>query len=133
MFSSRHQGINWKSELALAVEKINLRQPKLMLDRIINNYKGIKKVGVYGLAYKSGASILEESQAVELINIIANMDMEVFAYDPLIRIKPHSLDIKINFVSDITDFQSVELLICTQPIVSADEPKLREIKKYFTF
>ena len=124
---------NWNSELALAVEEINLRQPKLMLNRIMNNYKGIKKVGVYGLAYKSGASILEESQAVELINNIANMDMEVFAYDPLIRIKPHSLDIKINFVSDITDLQSVDLLICTQSIVSEDDPKLQGIKKYFTF
>ena len=124
---------NWNSELALAVEEINLRQPKLMLNRIMNNYKGIKKVGVYGLAYKSGASILEESQAVELINNIANMDMEVFAYDPLIRIKPHILDIKINFVSDITDLQSVDLLICTQSIVSEDDPKLQGIKKYFTF
>jgi UDPglucose 6-dehydrogenase len=124
---------NWNSELALAVEKINLRQPKLMLNRIFDDNKGIKKVGVYGLAYKSGASILEESQAVELINDIANMDMEVFAYDPLIKIKPDSLNVKINFVSDITDLQSVDLLICTQSIVFADEPQLQGIKKYFTF
>jgi UDPglucose 6-dehydrogenase len=124
---------NWNSELALAVEKINLRQPKLMLDRIIGSNKNIKQVGIYGLAYKAGASILEESQAVELINNIANMDMEVFAYDPLIKIKPDSLNTKINFVSDTTDLQSVDLLICTQSIAFTDEPQLQGIKKYFTF
>jgi len=124
---------NWNSELALAVEKINLRQPKLMLDRIIGSNKNIKQVGIYGLAYKAGASILEESQAVELINEIVNLDMEVFAYDPLITTKPSSLNIKINFVKDVTSLENLDLLICTQSIVSADEPKLQKIKKYFTF
>jgi len=124
---------NWNSELALAVEKINLRQPKLMLDRIIDNNKNIKRVGIYGLAYKAGASILEESQAVELINEIVNLDMEVFAYDPLITTMPSSFSTKINFVNDVTGLENLDLLICTQSIVSADELKLQRIKKYFTF
>ena len=124
---------NWNSELALAVEKINLRQPKLMLNRIINNNKNIKKVGVYGLAYKSGASLLEESQAVGLVNEILHLNLEVFVYDPLITNRPDSFNTKINFVSNIKELQSVDLLICTQSIVPTEEPQLEKVKKYFTF
>lgn len=124
---------NRNAELALAVEKINLRQPTLMLNRIINNHKGIKRIGVYGLAYKSGASLIEESQAVSLVNEFANLSMEVFVYDPLITTKPDILDRKIHFVSDIKDFIDVDLLICTQPIISSDEIQLEKVKKYFMF
>lgn len=124
---------NRNSELALAVEKINLRQPKLMLKRILHDYKGLEKIGVYGLAYKSGAALVEESQAVILVNEFANLSMEVFAYDPLIKTKPDSLNQKIHFVSDINELLDVDLLICTQPIIPSNEIQLEKVKKYFTF
>lgn len=124
---------NRNSELALAVEKINLRQPILMLNRITNNHKGIKRIGVYGLAYKSGASLVEESQAVILVNELANLSLEVFAYDPLITTKPDNLDRRVHFVKDIKALLDLDLLICTQPIVSSNEIQLEKVQKYFTF
>ncbi len=124
---------NRNSELAVAAGKINLRQPNLMLNRILNDHKGLKKIGVYGLAYKSGASLLEESQAVSLVNEFTNLSMEVFAYDPLITTRPDRLDRKINFVSDINELLDVDLLICTQPVTSSNEIQLEKVKKYFTF
>ena len=124
---------NWNSELALAVEKINVRQPKLMLNRIIKSNKNIKRICVYGLAYKSGASIIEESQAVSLVNEITTLSVEVFAYDPLITDRPVHLNTKINFINDVKDLPDVDLLICTQPIVSTDEFQLENFKKFYVF
>ena len=122
---------NSSSELPLAVEIINRRQPQLMAKRIFNQEKNLKIVGVYGLAYKQNATLVEESQAVSLANEIAIFGVQVITYDPLINSRPFDLHEKIGFVNDALNLREVDLLICTQSISPKDKFQLKDVKKYY--
>ena len=124
---------NWNSEIAIAVDETNQRQPQLMAKRIFSRYKNLKAVGVYGLAYKKGASITEESQAIMFANEMAKFGLQVVAYDPLITARPEGLNEAINYVTDIVTFLNTDLLICTQPIIFKDELQLSHLNKHELF
>ena len=120
----------WKSELAVAVEEVNGRQPEVIARRILRNYPDIKKVGVYGLSYKEGSSLLEESQALELSKVLLRMNVGVLVFDPLIRSRPSELPLDLAFTNNISDLENLDLLIYTQKIRNEDTNNLKTIKKF---
>ena len=121
------------SEISRSVEKINNRQPSAVAKRILELYPESKSVGIYGLAYKAGSTLVEESQAVKLAAELLHYGLKVSAYDPLIRITSEVILNGLKHSNDLENLKMVELLICTQPLSSEDEVRLRSIPKIDIF
>jgi len=115
------------SEISHSVEVINNRQPSAVAKRIISIYPEINQVGIYGLAYKAGSSLIEESQAVMLAAELLNCGLKVSAYDPLIEFSSEIILKELEYLSNLEDLAKVGLLICTQPLLPEDEELFRDI------
>ena len=124
---------NWSSELALAVEEINLRQPAVIAQRVVRTNTKIKIIGIYGLSYKSGSSLLEESQAVDLANEFLKRGLQVVVYDPLISERPREIHSELNFANEPEGLIETDLLVCTQSVTPDDELVLRNVTKFNIF
>ena len=117
------------SEISHSVEIMNNRQPSAAAKRILNLYPEIKSVGIYGLAYKAGSALIEESQAVMLAAELLNYGLKVSAYDPLIRLSSEIALNNLEYSSNLEDLKTVGLLICTQTVLPEDEAFLKNIPK----
>lgn len=72
-----------KAKLAKMVDEVNKDQ----VVRIVNMVKEVvnksKAVGVLGLAYKPNTPIIEDSQAIDIVELLINEGYKVTVYDPL--------------------------------------------------
>jgi UDPglucose 6-dehydrogenase len=121
------------SDISHSVELMNMRQPHAAAKRIVELYPEVVSVGIYGLAYKAGSVLIEESQAIMLATILVNRGLKVSAYDPLIRLSSEIALSGLEYSSNIEDLKTVGLLICTQPVLPEDEAILQSISKLFLF
>ena len=115
------------SEISYSVELINNRQPSAVAKRITSIYPAINQVGIYGLAYKAGSALIEESQAVMLAAELLNFGLKVSAYDPLIEFSSETILKDLECLSNLEDLAKVGLLICTQPLLPEDEQFFKDI------
>jgi UDPglucose 6-dehydrogenase len=121
------------SEISQSVEKMNNRQPYAIAKRILNLFPDIKNVGIYGLAYKAGSALIEESQAVMLAAELLHCGLKVRAYDPLIRKSSEIVLNELEYSNNLEILETVGLLICTQPLSLDDEVRLKDIPKINIF
>jgi UDPglucose 6-dehydrogenase len=117
------------SEISHSVEIMNSRQPSATAKRILDLHPGIRNVGIYGLAYKAGSSLIEESQAVMLAAELLNYGLIVSAYDPLIRSSSENPLSSLKYSINLEDMKDVGLLICTQPVSPEHEILLKGIPR----
>jgi UDPglucose 6-dehydrogenase len=117
------------SEISHSVEIMNRRQPSATAKRILDLYPEIRSVGIYGLGYKAGSSIIEESQAVMLAADFLNNGLLVSAYDPLIRSSSEIPLSNLKYSMNLEDLKDVGLLICTQPVLPEHELLLQSIPR----
>jgi UDPglucose 6-dehydrogenase len=104
-------GIN--TELAKATQAINLRQPKIVAQRInsmfLNDYS---ELTVLGLAYKPGSFVTEESQAVMLVTELSKKWMKINVHDPLVSDKDLFRDLEnISYIDSISKIKKTDLII----------------------
>ena len=117
------------SEISHSVEIMNSRQPSATAKRILVLHPEIRSVGIYGLAYKAGSSLIEESQAVMLAIEFLNYGLVVKAYDPLIQSSSENPLSSLKYSINLEDIKEVELLICTQPVLPEHENILKSIPR----
>jgi UDPglucose 6-dehydrogenase len=117
------------SEISHSVEIMNSRQPAATARRIIDSHPEIRSVGIYGLAYKAGSSLIEESQAVMLASEFLNYGLIVSAFDPLIRSSSEIPLDGLKYSINLEDLKNVGLLICTQPVLPEHEMFLKSIPR----
>jgi len=74
------------TDLAKATHNINLRQPKIIAERIKSKFSNsYTELTVLGLSYKPGSFVTEESQAVMLVKELSNNWMKINVHDPLVN------------------------------------------------
>jgi UDPglucose 6-dehydrogenase len=117
------------SEISHSVEIMNNRQPAATAKRILDLHPEIRSVGIYGLAYKAGSSLIEESQAVMLAIEFLNHGLIVKSYDPLIQSSSEHPLSSLNYSINLEDIKDVDLLLCTQPVLPEHEEKLKSIPR----
>jgi UDPglucose 6-dehydrogenase len=121
------------SEISHSVEKMNTRQPSAVAKRILNLFPDIKNVVIYGLAYKAGSALIEESQAVMLAAELLHFGLKVSAFDPLIRESSEIALSGLEYLNNLENLETAELLVCTQPLSPQDEVSLKDIPKINIF
>ena len=113
-FSAIGSKVGVSMDLALATEKINRRQPIAAVDRIskfLNSSKA-EAVTILGLSYKAGSFVIEDSQAIEVANLLADRGVSVKVHDPLAMDQArHVLDSRIKFVKDLSEINHEDYLV----------------------
>jgi UDPglucose 6-dehydrogenase len=112
-FSVIGDSLSINTELAKATQTINLRQPKIVAERInskfLNDYS---ELTVLGLSYKPGSFVTEESQAVMLVNELSKKWMKIKVHDPLVSDKDLVRKIKnISYIDAISKIKKTDLVI----------------------
>jgi UDPglucose 6-dehydrogenase len=112
-FSVIGDSLSINTELAKATQTINLRQPKIVAERInskfLNDYS---ELTVLGLSYKPGSFVTEESQAVMLVNELSKKWMKIKVHDPLVSDKDLFRKIKnISYIDAISKIKKTDLVI----------------------
>jgi len=121
------------SDISNSVEKMNNRQPSAIAKRILDLYPDARTFGIYGLAYKAGSALIEESQAVMLAAELLNYGFKVSAFDPLIQTSSEIALNDLEYSNNLKNLEKVELLICTQQLTPEDEDFLKHIPKINIF
>lgn len=69
-----------------AVEKVNKEQRKIMVNRILNRYRGNiegKTFAIWGLSFKPNTDDMREAPAIDIIKGLVEKGAKIKAYDPV--------------------------------------------------
>jgi UDPglucose 6-dehydrogenase len=113
------------ASLAIATEKINLRQPEVWTKRIIDFVdKREARIAILGLSYKPGSFVTDESQSIIIANNLASRGYKIFVHDPL-AFEYSSVDLNngIERLTDLTNLDDFDLIV-----VAVDWPEYKQLK-----
>ncbi|MBC8204784.1 UDP-glucose/GDP-mannose dehydrogenase family protein [bacterium] len=68
-----------------AVNEVNMRQKKVMIEKVLNHFQGNIKgltFGIWGLAFKPKTDDMREAPSIDIINGLLEKGAEIKAYDP---------------------------------------------------
>jgi UDPglucose 6-dehydrogenase len=72
-----------KARLAEATDEMNRHQIKHLINLVLTYLPNDKRVSILGLSYKPNTPVIEESQAIKIIEELLKKDLEIAVYDPL--------------------------------------------------
>lgn len=81
-FGAMAKQIGARADIAFATQEINKYQNH-RLHSLIQSHTKSNRVGILGLAYKPGTSVVEESQSIQIANQLSEKGYQVSVYDPL--------------------------------------------------
>ena len=112
---SHGESKNQSMSLLKSVIEINKKQPKQMIDRLLNHYPNIKgmTISVLGLAFKPGTNDMRESPAIYIVNEIIRLGGVVHAFDPVAELEAKKIFISEN----ILYFDSVKSAIKDSSVI----------------
>lgn len=110
------------ASIVQAVLEANLEQRQICLDRILNKFGSVnsKKIGLFGLAFKSGTDDLRSSPGLWLARELAERGAQILAFDrhvcqaqldDLLKLSGDQAYSKIALTKDLETFFAQELLI----------------------
>ncbi len=88
VFSTFVRRLKMKAKLAETVDEVNRDQLSRVMNKIkeilssMNKRKGVPRIGVLGLSYKPNTPVVEDSQALRIVQLLLNEDYHVSVYDP---------------------------------------------------
>jgi UDPglucose 6-dehydrogenase len=130
-FSEYAKSLNLNAELAIATERINKSLPESISSWIISSYPEKRKIAILGITYKENSDVIEESQSIYLANELSQKGWMIMVHDPLLRVKPDTLDDEIEFSNELDDIYSCDLAIRTinwSPYEDIDTKRVDVIK-----
>jgi UDPglucose 6-dehydrogenase len=95
-FAASAKAVRGRAELALASNKVNLRQPSRIAKIVESNCVQRESISMLGLAYKSGTNVLEASQPLMLADELGRRGHEVYVYDPAFSEVPVAVELGPN-------------------------------------
>jgi UDPglucose 6-dehydrogenase len=87
-FSAFARKLGEKAKLAETVDEVNrdqIRRIENLVKKLIVKNKKVKEkvlIGVLGLSYKPHTAIIEDSQAVDIVELLINEGYKIIVYDP---------------------------------------------------
>jgi UDPglucose 6-dehydrogenase len=81
-FRALASSLGVEADIAVATDRINRRQTRALVGRIIDQAGKIVKVAILGLTYKAFTSVAEEAFGVSLAQELLSEGLSVSAYDP---------------------------------------------------
>ena len=108
--------IGVSADIAISTEKINLRQPNTVLNRILKGLKGKNSVILLGLSYKKDTEVFEESQSIMLANLLAENGVNLYVHDKSYDKLPlEILNTSIKFHHTLENLDQFDIIILAVP------------------
>jgi UDPglucose 6-dehydrogenase len=80
--SSLSASLKISCEIPTATDLLNKRQPNRILEIIYRNNLEHTRVAVFGMSYKAGTPVVEESQGIKIANLLFSRGIDVKVHDP---------------------------------------------------
>jgi UDPglucose 6-dehydrogenase len=129
-FESVLKRLGIPSDIMYACNQVNSYQDKSLADKVIGycNELKIKKVGILGLAFKSGTPVIVESPAIKLIHSLLEYGIQAVVYDPLAK-----ENTKVLFGDKIKYADSVNECLASSPVSVFTIPSRQMAEKIYRF
>jgi len=114
---SSARAVGLKANLAIATDDINGRQMEFLSERVLKYSKAAKRYCIFGLSYKVGSDVIEESAGIKLANYLSELGFQVQCHDPAITVRPASLVEEVQFLAGLNEIDDFE-----QGVVLTDWP-----------
>lgn len=73
---------NCKAPMAKLVHSYNKKLVERVINIVLANISKNKKIGFFGLAYKQGTPVVEESHALKVVKKLVSLGYKIFVYEP---------------------------------------------------
>ena len=112
---SRRLGVSFP--LAEATDQANQKIPMRIVELITSMIAPRARIGVLGLSYKPDTSVIEQSQAIQITEILAARGFAVSTYDPLaMTAAKNVLGDRVRFAGSAQDcLRDVDLVVIATP------------------
>lgn len=103
-FAAMAKKIGSNANLAIATDITNKDQAKRAVRRLLDSGEQLNTVAVLGITYKTNTPVFEESQGLEIAQLLVEQNKKVVVYDPMIdHIDKKKLDPKINLAKSVKE------------------------------
>lgn len=121
-------------EVLEAVENVNYRQKRILVDKILSYYNGNikgKRLALWGLAFKPNTDDMREAPALVIIEELLKQGATVCAYDPVAKDEASRiLGSKIEYASDMySALSNADALIVVTEWQEFKVPKFTYVEK----
>lgn len=100
-----------KADLAFATQSINERQPQVTFQRIKRLIPQNSSILVIGLVYKPKTEVMEHSQSLELVRLLASQGHTVRVFEPYVLSQVLETQFNIQVVQDLANIDPYELIL----------------------
>ena len=116
-FAHLARSLGARADLAEATDRLNRHQTGRLAAAAARLLDGRSRIGVLGLAYKPGTSVIEESPGVALAARLSEERFEVYVHDPMALASAMAVlqDKVVPIVSAEECVQAVDALVITTP------------------
>jgi UDPglucose 6-dehydrogenase len=126
---SSARAIGLKANLAIATDDINSRQMEFLAEKVLKRSENANSFSIFGLSYKVGSEVIEESAGIRLANYLADRGFDVQCHDPAISVRPASLNSKVHFAADLGEIGDYDqgVVITDWPIYELEFGNVRKV------
>lgn len=116
-FAAFARKVGQKAKLAEMVDEVNQDQAARIADLIEKLALGKKDIGLLGLSYKPNTPIIEDSQAIDICQLLVNRGYRITVYDPQAQDSARGVlgDSVAYALSAIACAKEVDVLVVTTP------------------
>lgn len=108
--------------LPVATEQVNNSHVEFIKNYVVRNIRESKKVGVVGISYKPGTSVIEESPGVAIVNALLDQGLNVTTWDDEGAIVDIADPTKAQAQSTLEMLlANVDFVVVTRPLDAADQ------------
>jgi len=134
-FSAFARSLETKAKLAEMVDEVNKDQIIRVVDKVkeILRKKQTASIGVLGLSYKPNTPIIEDSQAINIVQLLVNEGYHINVYDPqAMRNASVVLGNRVKYNKNINDcLKNTDLGIILVPWKEFEDIDFKNLKKDF--
>jgi len=132
-FATFARKVNAYAKLAETVDEVNRDQATRiveMIEEAVKKEKGKGKIGFLGLSYKPNSPVIEDSQAIDIVDNLINKGCKVVVYDPqaLGLAREVFLD-KVEYACTVLDcIEKSDIVVITTPWNEFEKINFESIK-----
>ncbi len=127
---------DFEFEIVEAVIRVNKRQKKLMLKKIINGVKEVKgkKIALWGLAFKPNTDDIRDAPSIDIINGLLQEGASIRAFDPAAieeakKVLKNSIEYASNMYDAITGCDTLVIMTEWNQFRNPDFERLKKALK----
>jgi UDPglucose 6-dehydrogenase len=115
-FSALGRQLGMSADLAEATDRVNVRQSNRLVSLVLANFGAASRVGILGLAYKAGTSVIETSTGVDLARALAEKGIRPLVWDPhAVPAATRLLSSAVDYAGSLEEVARCDIIVIATP------------------